>query len=184
MTKKPRFHIPVHLPILSQPQMCSVAGMTMATANNLVARGIFGPDDAGQYRAKGTRKYSMARVYEGRIISEQLVHQKVGPSDAAEALKVAKLAALARKGGWVEHWARNLDAGRPFIRAFMVVSWVNDCWNAEVIGEDKFGWPDFSAVKDMRRRFFTHPFTVWPLTDLFIDVRQKCMAILMPDKTV
>ena len=101
---------------------------------------------------------------------------------AAKVVEAAKIAALATKGGWVEHWARALDANRSLVTAFMVVAWSNDCYDAQVINGDASALPDFSSVPNMRRRFFKHPFLVLPHKDLFVDVWKKCVAILASEQ--
>ncbi len=169
----------VKAPILSQPQFCLAADVDMLTANNWVARKVLEPTEIGGRQIKGTRLYSISKAYEGRIISE-LVKQRIGPADAAKAL--AKIATLATKGGWIEHWARALDANRSLVTAFMVVACSNDCYDAQVINSDTSGWPDFSSVPNMRRRFFKHPFLVLPHKDLFVDVWQKCVAMLSSEQ--
>jgi hypothetical protein len=162
-------------PILSQPQFCMAADVDMVTANNWVARKVFLPSEIGGRQIKGTRLYSVQKAYEGRIISELVKHHKILPGDAAN------IAALATKGGFIEHWARALDANRKFVAAVMVVAWSNDCYDAHVVDADKNGWPKFKSIPDARRRFSAHPFLVVPLSKLFVDVRQNCLAMLEED---
>jgi hypothetical protein len=168
----------VKAPILSQPQFCEAVGVDMLTVNNWVARKVLEPTEIGGRQIKGTRLYSIAKAFEGRIISE-LVKQGVGPAQASEGL--AKIAELATKGGWIEHWARALDAKRPFVTAFMLLTWSKGCYDAQLINGDESGLPDF-AVPNLRRRFFKHPFLVMPLSDLFVDVWQKCVAMLSSEQ--
>lgn len=154
----------------------------MLTANNWVARKVLEPTEIGGRQIKGTRLYSISKAFEGRIIIELVKHQKIGPGDAAKVVEAAQIAALATKGGWVEHWARALDANRSLVTAFMVVAWSNDCYDAQVINGDASALPDFSSVPNMRRRFFKHPFLVLPHKDLFVDVWKKCVAILASEQ--
>jgi hypothetical protein len=165
----------IEQPILTQLQFCQAAGIDMVMANNLVARRILLPSEIGGRHIKGTRLYSISKAYEGRIISETATHHKVPLADAAA------IARLATQGGYIEHWARALDADRPLIPAFMVVAWSKGCYDKQIINGDKSGWPDFSSVPNLRRRFFRHPFMVLPLLDFFVDVRQKCLAMLTSD---
>lgn len=173
---KPR-PLDVKAPILSQPQFCTAADADMVTVNNWIARGVLQPTEIGGRQIKFTRLFSVTKAYEGRIISELVRHDKIGPADASKVVEAAEVAALAQKGGWVEHWARALSAGRPFIPAFTVVAWLNDCFDAQVINGDKKGWPDFSSASGMRR-FFDHPFLILPSSGLFVDVWHKCVALL------
>jgi hypothetical protein len=169
--------VDIKQPILSQPQFCQAAGMNMVMANNLVARRILLPSEIGGRHIKGTRLYSISKAYEGRIISETVTHHKVPLADAAA------IGQLGTAGGYIEHWARALDADRPLIPAFMVVAWSKGCYDKQIISADeKTGWPDFASVPNMRRRFFKHPFLVLPLSDLFADVWQKCVAMLSSDQ--
>jgi len=95
----------------------------------------------------------------------------------------AAIGRLATEGGYIEHWARALDANKPLIAAFMVVAWSKGCYDKQIISADeKTGWPDFASVPNMRRRFFKHPFLLLPLSDLFVDVWQKCVAMLASEQ--
>jgi hypothetical protein len=161
--------INVKRPILTQPQFCAVAGIDMVTANNWVARNVLSPSQVGERQVKGTRLYSLSRAYEGRIISELVRLQKIQPSDAA------KVAELATKGGWIEHWARALEGKGKFVTAYMVVAWADDCYDSQIINGDKDGLPDFS-VKEMKR-FLGGAFIVLPLTTIFTDVYKRYLAI-------
>jgi hypothetical protein len=175
--------LPVKAAILTQPQYCLAADTDMVTANNFIARGIVRPSQVGARQVKNTRRFSIQDGYEGRVLTELIRHQQIGPADAAKLFMAAKVKALASKGGWIEHWARALDAERAFIPAFLVAAWVDDCYDAEIVGANqKSGWPDFSSDPKLRR-FLKHPFLVLPLTEIFIDVRKKCLAMLAPDTT-
>ena len=174
---KPKHAVDVKAPILSQPQFCLAAGVDMATANNWIARKILEPTEIGGRQIKGTRLYSIAKAFEGRIIGE-LVQQRIGPADAVQGHVGARIAALATKGGWVEHWARALEANRPYVTGCIVLAWSKGCYDGQWINGDDAGWPDFSSVPNLQRRFFDHPFLVLPVTSLFIDVWRKCMTML------
>ncbi len=162
--------IDVKRPILSQPQFCAVAGIDMVTANNWVARNVLSPSQVGERQVKGTRRYSLSRAYEGRIISELVRLQKIQPSDAT------KIAELATKGGWIEHWARAIEGKGKFVTAYMVVAWANDCYESQIIDGDKDGLPDFSD-KELKR-FLGNAFVVLPLTTIFMDAYKKYLAVL------
>jgi hypothetical protein len=171
-----RHGVDIKQPILSQPQFCQAAGMNMVMANNLVARRILLPSEIGGRHIKGTRLYSISKAYEGRIISETATHHKVPLADAAA------IGRLATEGGYIEHWARALDANKPLIAAFMVVAWSKGCYDAQVINGDKSGLPNFASLPTVRRRFFKHPVLVLPLSELFVDVWRKCMAMLSSEQ--
>jgi hypothetical protein len=163
----------------SSAQNNTQSNLRFAASSNRAAN-VLRPSKPGGRQIKGTRLYSISKAYEGRIIGE-LVKQRIGPADAGKAL--AKIAELATKGGWIESWARALEANRPLIPAYMIVAWSNDCYDAQVInGDDKTGWPDFASVPDIRRRFFKHPFLILPHKDLFVDVWRKCMTMLAADQ--
>jgi hypothetical protein len=162
----------VNSPVLSQPEFCSVTGLSMKATNNLVDRRIFLPSEIGGRHVKGTRLYSIAKAFQGKIINETTTHNKITLGDAAA------IAELGTKGGFIEHWARAQDANRPYVPAYMVVAWTKDCYEAQVISGGKAGWPDFSSVPNLRRRFFAHPFLLLPLSDLFFEVRRKALGIL------
>jgi hypothetical protein len=162
-------YLDINLPILSQPQFCLAAGIDMTTANNWVAREILLPTQTGGPRIKGTRLYSVSRAYQGRILGE-LVRNKIPPSDAA------KIAELATRDERIEHWARSLEANRPFRAAFMIVTWADDCYESQIIDGDKNGLPVFACLS--RKRLASLLFIVVPLTSLFITVFKKCLAML------
>jgi hypothetical protein len=173
--------VDVNAPVLSQPQFCLAAGVDMATANNWVARKILEPTEIGGRQIKGTRLYSIGKTFEGRVIGE-LVQQRLGPVVALEGLlKAANVAKLATKGGWVEHWARALEQNRPSVTGFIILVWSKDSYDGQWVNAEDSGWPDFSSVPNLRRRFLDHPFTVLPVTTLFKDVWHKCMTMLAAD---
>ncbi len=164
----------VKQPLLSQPQFCLVANVDMMTANNWVARHILEPTEIGGRQIKGTRLYSISKAYEGRIIGELVKRHKIPPSDAA------KIAELATKGGFIEHWARALQSkGKRFI-AYMAVAWSDDCYASQMVSGDKNGLPEFS-IEEMKD-FFDHTFIMLPLTAIFVDVYEKSLTMLKADQ--
>jgi hypothetical protein len=106
------------------------------------------------------------------------MHHKMPLADAAEIAKVA--VRLARKGGYVDQWARELDKGRPGVPAFLLVTWSDSCYDAQVINGNETGGPDFSSPQ--AARFLPHPFLVLPLWTLFEDVWKKSAAMLSADQ--
>jgi len=176
MKKKP--HLDPHEPVLSQRQYSLGAEFDSTTTNNYVARGIVVPDKIVSGRGKGIRLFTPLKAWEGRIISTSVKHHKMPLADAAEIADVAKR--LATEGGFVDHWARALEGGRPFVAGFMLVTWQDDCYDAQIINGDKAGRPDFSSPK--AARFLKQPFLVLPLSHLFEDVWNKCTAMLAADR--
>jgi len=174
---KPR--LDARVPILTQHRYSFVAKFDSVTTNNLVARQIVLPDKVVAGRGKGTRLFTPLNAWQGRLISESVNHHKMPLADAAEIARVAFR--LAEKGGWIEHWARNLNANRPCLAAYLVVTWTNSCYDAELAGADKAGRPDFSSPK--MARFLKQPFIVLPVYHLFEDVWQKCAAMLAKEDT-
>lgn len=163
-------------PVLTQRQFCAGAGIPATLADNLAQRKIFLPDKVLGGRV---RLWSILSTWQGRILGEAVERHKKPLADAAEIAEVARR--LAVKGGLPHHWARSLEANRPFVPAFLIMAWSGNCYDAQVIRGDKRGWPDFSAVKDMETRFLPHPFLIVPLSTLLEDVWRKCTAMLTED---
>jgi hypothetical protein len=168
----------IHEPILTQRQYSALTGFDPVTTNNLIARGILPVDEVVPGRGRGVRLFTRLRAWEGRIVNESVTHHKMPLADAAEIAKVATR--LATKGGWLDHWSRALSEGRPGVAAFMVVTWSDDCYDAQVINGNEAGKPDFSSSE--AARFLMHPFMVLPLWALFEDVWKKSMAMVSADK--
>jgi hypothetical protein len=161
-------------PILTQRDYSLAAGLDTTTTNNLVARGILPVDEVVGGRGRGLRKFTPLNAWSGRLLSETVQHHKLPLADAAKIAEVASR--LASKGRYVDHWVRALENGRSFVGAFMLVTWSNDCYDAQIINSDSAGRPDFTAPESTR--FLEHPFMVLPLSALFEEVWRKCTALL------
>ena len=161
-------------PLLSQPQFCEVAGIDMLTANNWVARRVLLPTEIGGRQIKGTRLYSVTKAFEGKLIGELVKAHKIPPSDAA------KVAEKVVGAGWVGHWTRAFQSGGSHIPSFMLVAWVEGrLAYQQIAGDPATGRPDFSSVKASDVDcFLEHPFLVVPLSQLYLDVFNKCSKIL------
>ena len=168
----------VNDPILTQRQYSVITGLDSVLTNNLIARNILEVDRVVAGRGRGTRLFTPLTAWEGRILNEAVNHHKMPLADAATIAQVA--GRLATKGNWIDHWARNLSEGRPFVAAFMLVTWAVDCYDARIIAADKVGGPDFSSPD--AARFLAHPFLVVPLSAFFEDVWKKSMVMLSADR--
>lgn len=175
--KVERLGFGVKEPVLSQTQFCEIAGIDMGTANNWVARKVLTPTEIGGRQIKGTRLYSVAKAFQGRLIGELVNYHKVPPSDAA---KVAEKVADA---GWIGHWTRAFERGGSGISSFMLVAWIGGrVAYQQIAGDASTGYPDFSSVrKDDLDCFFEHPFIVLPLSRLYREVYEKSCEILARD---
>jgi hypothetical protein len=168
----------IYEPILPQRQYCLIAGLDTVLTNNLIKRNILHFDKVVAGRGRGTRLFTPLQAWEGRILNEAVKHHKL---PFPEAIRVAQAAGrLARDGKWIDHWARNLSEGRPFVAAFMLVTWADDCYDAWIIAADKNGGPDFSSPD--AARFLAHPFMTIPVSNFFVDVWNKSKALLAADQ--
>jgi hypothetical protein len=167
----------IHEPILTQRQYSALTGFDPVTTNNLIARDILPVDEVVPGRGRGVRLFTRLRAWEGRIVNESVTHHKMPLADAAKIAEVASR--LATKGGWLDHWARALSEGRPFVATYLAVTWgADNCYDAQLI--DGNNEPDFSSPE--AARFLTHPFMVVPLSALFEDVWKKSMVMLSADQ--
>lgn len=174
--KKPGPH--VYEPVHTQREYSVLTGLDPVTTNNFIARKIVQVAEVVPGRGRGTRRFTPLSAWEGRILNEAVKHHKMPLGDAAEIAQTA--ARLATEGGYVDHWARALSEARPFVPAFMVVTLLDDCYEAKIINEDKAGRLDFSSP-DVAH-FLAHPFIVVPLSALFEDVWKKSVAMLSSDR--
>jgi hypothetical protein len=166
-------------PIHTQRHYAALTGFDLVTISNLVARRIVPVDEVVPGKGKGVRLFTRLNAWEGRIMHESVEHHKMPLADAA---KIAKTASrFATEGGYVDYWARLLEKDRPLVAlAFLVVTWSGNCYDAQIIGGNKAGEPDFSSSE--AARFLPHPFMVIPLSALFEDVWRKGTAMLAVDQ--
>jgi hypothetical protein len=169
----------VYEPILPQRGYSLVSRLDPVLTNNLIARNILEADQVVPGRGRGTRLFTPFSAWEGRILNEAVTHHKMPLADAA---KIAQAAGrLAREGKWVDNWARALSEGRHPVHAFMLVTWADDCYDAQIIAADnKTGGPDFSSQN--AARFLAHPFMTIPVSNFFVDVWNKSKAMLAADQ--
>ncbi len=179
MTMIEKLPFSVKAPLLSQTQFCEAASIDMTTANNWVARRVLLPTEIGGRQIKGTRLYSVTKAFEGKLIGELVKFHKIPPSDAA------RVAEKVVGAGWVGHWTRAFQSGGPYIPSFMLVAWMRGrLAYQQISGDPATGRPDFSSVKaEDVDCFLEHPFIVLPLSQLYLDVFNKCSAILSGSDT-
>ena len=147
-------------PVLTQRQYSTLTGFNPVTTNNLVSRNILPVDEVVPGRGRGVRLFTRLRAWEGRIVYEAVTHHKMPLADAAEIAEVA--VRLASQGGYLDHWGRELGKGRLGIPVFLLVTWSDGCYDAQVINGNETGGPDFSAPE--AARFLSHPFMIVPLS--------------------
>ncbi len=123
--------------------------------------------------------FRRSNAWRGRTMIDSARHGKMPLADAAEIARLADR--LARKGMWMQQWARALAEGHPMVPAFLAVTWSKECYDAEVIPGGKDGWPDFSSGRNMRERFFAHPLLLVPISQLYVEVWTKSAAMLAED---
>jgi hypothetical protein len=72
--KKPQF---------SQVELCEVAGIPMATANNWILTGALRPADVGSRRARKPRLFSVVTIYEAKVTGDLVKWLGTPPPTAA-----------------------------------------------------------------------------------------------------
>jgi hypothetical protein len=152
----------------------------MTTANNWVARKVLPPTEIGGRQIKGTRLYSVTKAFQGKLIGELVKYHKIPPSDAA------KVAEEVVGAGWIGHWTRAFESGGRYIPSFILVAWKNGrVAYKQIKGDAVSGRPDFSSVpaSDVDC-FLDHPCIVLPLSQLYLDVFNKCSEILFGPNAV
>jgi hypothetical protein len=168
----------VNEPVLTQRQYSLISGLDPVLTNNLIARNILEVDRVVAGRGRGTRLFTPLKAWEGLILNEAVKHHKLPFPEATTVAQVASR--LATKGGWINHWAGGLSKGGTVVGAFMLVTWADDCYDAQIVFADKVGGPDFSSPD--AARFLGHPFLVIPLSAFFEQVWKRSKAVTMPDQ--
>jgi hypothetical protein len=125
---KARNSLDPNKPQFSQVELCEVAEIPMATANNWILTGALRPADVGSRRARKPRLFSVVTIFEAKVTGDLVKWLGTPPPIAA---------AMARKttDGHKWYWSipRDLASNNPR-NFFAIVFWSDQCrdWDASV----------------------------------------------------
>jgi hypothetical protein len=166
--KKPQF---------SQVELCKVAEIPMATANNWILTGALRPADVGSRRARKPRLFSVVTIFEAKVTGDLVKWLGAPPPIAA---------AMARKttDGHNWYWSIPRDLARNNTRNFFaIVFWSDQCcdWDAcvEVASADVLR-NKMKAIAEARGepKLTERPILVLPVSKYFASVYKICQAVV------
>jgi hypothetical protein len=166
--KKPQF---------SQVELCEVAGIPMATANNWILTGALRPADVGSRRARKPRLFSVVTIYEAKVTGDLVKWLGTPPPTAA---------GMARKttDGHNWYWSVPRDLARTNPRDFFaIVFWSDQCrdWDASVdVASGDVLRIKMKAIAEARGepKLTERPILVLPVSKYFASVYKICQAMV------
>ena len=166
--KKPQF---------SQVELCEVAEIPMATANNWILTGALRPADVGSRRARKPRLFSVVTIYEAKVTGDLVKWLGTPPPIAA---------GMARKttDGHNWYWSipRDLASNNPR-NFFAIVFWSDQCrdWDASVdVASGDVLRNKMKAIAEARGepKLTERPILVLPVSKYFASVYKICQAMV------
>jgi hypothetical protein len=166
--KKPQF---------SQVELCEVAEIPMATANNWILTGALRPADVGSRRARKPRLFSVVTIFEAKVTGDLVKWLGTPPPIAA---------AMARKttDGHKWYWSipRDLASNNPR-NFFAIVFWSDQCrdWDASVdVASGDVLRNKMKAIAEARGepKLTERPILVLPVSKYFASVYKICQAMV------
>jgi hypothetical protein len=164
-------------PQFSQIELCEVAEMPMATANNWVLTGALRPADLGSRRIRKPRLFSVVTIYEAKVTGDLVKWLGMPPPTAA---------GMARKttDGYNWYWSIPRDLARDSPRDFFaIVFWSDQCrdWDASVdVASGDVLRIKMQAIAEARGepKLSERPILVLPVSKYFASVYKICQAIV------
>jgi hypothetical protein len=164
-------------PQFSQVELCEVAGIPMATANNWILTGALRPADVGSRRARKPRLFSVVTIYEAKVTGDLVKWLGTPPPTAA---------GMARKTTDGHNWYLSVprDLARTNPRDFFaIVFWSDQCrdWDASVdIASGDVLRIKMKAVAEARGepKLTERPILVLPVSKYFASVYKICQAMV------
>ncbi len=166
--KKPQF---------SQVELCEVAGIPMANANNWILTGALRPADVGSRRARKPRLFSVVTIYEAKVTGDLVKWLGTPPPTAA---------GMARKTTYGHDWYLSVprDLARTNPRDFFaIVFWSDQCRDRDASVDIASGDVlriKMKAVAEARGepKLTERPILVLPVSKYFASVYKICQAMV------
>ena len=174
---KARNSLDPNKPQFSQVELCEVAEIPMATANNWILAGALRPADVGSRRARKPRLFSVVTIYEAKVTSDLVKWLGTPPPIAA---------GMARKttDGHNWYWSIPRDLARNNPRDFFaIVFWSDQCrdWDASVdVASGDVLRIKVKAIAEARGepKLTERPILVLPVSKYFVSVYKICQGMV------
>jgi hypothetical protein len=174
---KARNSLDPNKPQFSQVELCEVAEIPMATANNWILTGALRPADVGSRRARKPRLFSVVTIYEAKVTGDLVKWLGTPPPIAA---------GMARKttDGHNWYWSIPRDLARNNPRDFFAtVFWSDQCrdWDASVdVASGDVLRIKMKAIAEARGepKLTERPILVLPVSKYFASVYKICQAMV------
>ena len=174
---KARNSLDPNKPQFSQVELCEVAEIPMATANNWILTGALRPADVGSRGARKPRLFSVVTIYEAKVTGDLVKWLGIAPPIAA---------GLARKttDGHNWYWSILRDLARNNPRDFFaIVFWSDQCrdWDASVdVASGDVLRIKMKAISEAwgEPKLTERPILVLPVSKYFASVYKICQAMV------
>ena len=174
---KARNSLDPNKPQFSQVELCEVAEIPMATANNWILTGALRPADVGSRGARKPRLFSVVTIYEAKVTGDLVKWLGTPPPIAA---------GMARKttDGHNWYWSILRDLARNNPRDFFaIVFWSDQCrdWDASVdVASGDVLRIKMKAISEAwgEPKLTERPILVLPVSKYFASVYKICQAMV------
>ena len=174
--RKARKSLDPNKPHFSQAELCEVAEIPMATANNWILTGALRPADVGNRRARKPRLFSVVTIFEAKVTGDLVKWLGTAPPIAAA------MASKITEGNW--YWSIPRDLARNNPRDFFaIVFWSDQSrdWDASVdVASADVLRVKMKAIAEARGepKLPERPILVLPVSKYFASVYKICQAMV------
>ncbi len=164
-------------PQFSQLELCEVAEIPMATANNWILTGALRPADVGTRRARKPRLFTVVTIFEAKVTGDLVKWLGTPPPIAASVARK-----ITKGHNWYWSIPRDLarNTGRDF---FAIVFWSEQCrdWEASVdVASAELLRNKMKAIAEARGepKYTERPILVLPVSKYFALVYKMCQEMV------
>jgi Asp-tRNA(Asn)/Glu-tRNA(Gln) amidotransferase B subunit len=157
--------------LFSQAELCDAAGIENETANNWIKRGLLEPTKVGGRKIRGRRLFSLLDIFKAHLMNEAIKHLAMPPSQSAQIAKQAITTFIK-----TEELLQIRDDQKPEPTVACVVQQGNQ-WIVDVRAGGRALKSLLSRI-DKEARLKEHPFAIFPISQAFNLVHQKCLEFL------